>query len=88
LILGWAVLKKGKCKRYFLVLYFDSRIKKFFTNILMYLRLTLEDDSEINIITGDKMKNKPVRLEENYKLIINSYSHQGEGIGRINNFTI
>jgi len=54
----------------------------------MYLRLTLEDDSEINIITGDKMKNKPVRLEENYKLIINSYSHQGEGIGRINNFTI
>jgi len=34
------------------------------------------------------MKDKPVRLEEDYELIINSYSHQGEGIGRINNFTI
>ncbi len=34
------------------------------------------------------MKDKLVRLEENYELIINSYSHQGEGIGRINNFTI
>ncbi|MCK4240780.1 MAG: TRAM domain-containing protein [Candidatus Atribacteria bacterium] len=34
------------------------------------------------------MKNKPVRLEEDHELIINSYSHQGEGIGRIDNFTI
>jgi len=34
------------------------------------------------------MKDKPVRLEENCELIINGYSHQGEGIGRINNFTI
>jgi len=34
------------------------------------------------------MKDKPVRLEENYELIINGYSHQGEGIGRINNFTV
>ena len=34
------------------------------------------------------MKDKPVQLEEDYELIINSYSHQGEGIGRINNFTI
>ncbi len=34
------------------------------------------------------MKDKPVRLEENHELIINSYSHQGEGIGRINNFTV
>jgi len=40
------------------------------------------------IFTGDKMKDKPVRLEENYELIINSYSHQGEGIGRVNNFTV
>jgi 23S rRNA (uracil1939-C5)-methyltransferase len=50
--------------------------------------LTLENDSEINILPGDKMKDKPVRLEENYELIINSYSHQGEGIGRVNNFTV
>ena len=34
------------------------------------------------------MKDKPVRLEENYELIINGYSHQGEGIGRVNNFTV
>lgn len=34
------------------------------------------------------MKEIPVHLEENYNLIINSYSHQGEGIGRINNFTV
>jgi len=34
------------------------------------------------------MKDKPVRLEENYELIISSYSHQGEGIGRVNNFTV
>lgn len=34
------------------------------------------------------MKDKPVRLEENYELIINGYSHQGEGIGRFNNFTV
>ncbi len=34
------------------------------------------------------MKDKPVRLEEDHELIINSYSHQGEGIGRINNFTV
>ena len=50
--------------------------------------LTLENNSEINILPGDKMKDKPVRLEENYELIINSYSHQGEGIGRVNNFTV
>lgn len=34
------------------------------------------------------MKDKPVHLEENYELIINGYSHQGEGIGRVNNFTV
>ena len=34
------------------------------------------------------MKDKPVQLEENYELIINGYSHQGEGIGRVNNFTV
>ena len=34
------------------------------------------------------MKEIPVQLEEDYELIINSYSHQGEGIGRINNFTV
>jgi 23S rRNA (uracil1939-C5)-methyltransferase len=34
------------------------------------------------------MKEIPVRLEENYEIIINSYSHQGEGIGRINNFAV
>ncbi|HAJ33147.1 MAG TPA: 23S rRNA (uracil(1939)-C(5))-methyltransferase RlmD [Candidatus Atribacteria bacterium] len=34
------------------------------------------------------MNDKPVQLEENYKLIINSYSHQGEGIGRIDNFAV
>ncbi len=34
------------------------------------------------------MKDKPVRLEENYELIINGYSHRGEGIGRVNNFTV
>ncbi len=34
------------------------------------------------------MKDKPVWLEKEYELIINSYSHQGEGIGRINNFAV
>ncbi|PKP60461.1 hypothetical protein CVT91_05120 [Candidatus Atribacteria bacterium HGW-Atribacteria-1] len=34
------------------------------------------------------MKNKHVHLEENYELIINGYSHQGEGIGRVNNFSV
>ena len=34
------------------------------------------------------MKDKPVHLDEEYELIINGYSHQGEGIGRVNNFTI
>jgi len=34
------------------------------------------------------MKDKPVQLEENYELVINSYSHQGEGMGRVNNFTV
>ncbi len=34
------------------------------------------------------MNDKPVGLEEIYELFINNYSHQGEGIGRINNFTI
>jgi len=34
------------------------------------------------------MNNQPVQLEESYEIIINSYSHQGEGIGRVNNFTI
>jgi len=34
------------------------------------------------------MKDKPVQLEEIYELFINNYSHQGEGIGRINNFTV
>jgi 23S rRNA (uracil1939-C5)-methyltransferase len=69
-------------------IFLDSRIKKVFTNILIYPGLTLENNSEINILPGDKMKDKPVRLEEDHELIINSYSHKGEGIGRINNFTI
>ncbi|MDP2945611.1 MAG: 23S rRNA (uracil(1939)-C(5))-methyltransferase RlmD, partial [Atribacterota bacterium] len=34
------------------------------------------------------MNDKPVQLEENYELFINSYSHQGEGIGRMDNFTV
>jgi 23S rRNA (uracil1939-C5)-methyltransferase len=34
------------------------------------------------------MNDKPVQLEEIYELFINNYSHQGEGIGRVNNFTI
>jgi len=34
------------------------------------------------------MKDKPVHLEENYELIIRGYSHQGEGIGRMDNFTV
>ena len=34
------------------------------------------------------MKDKPVRLEEDHELIIKNYSHQGEGIGRVNNFTV
>jgi 23S rRNA (uracil1939-C5)-methyltransferase len=34
------------------------------------------------------MKDKPVRLEEDHELIITGYSHQGEGIGRANNFTV
>ncbi|MBA7531615.1 23S rRNA (uracil-C(5))-methyltransferase RlmCD [subsurface metagenome] len=34
------------------------------------------------------MKEIPVRLEEDYELIISNYSHQGEGIGRIKNFTV
>lgn len=34
------------------------------------------------------MKDKPVNLGEDYELIIGGYSHQGEGIGRIDNFAI
>jgi len=34
------------------------------------------------------MNKKPVRLEEDHELIITGYSHQGEGIGRVNNFTV
>ncbi|MBU4510024.1 23S rRNA (uracil(1939)-C(5))-methyltransferase RlmD [bacterium] len=34
------------------------------------------------------MNDKPVQLEESYELIIRGYSHQGEGIGRVNNFTV
>jgi len=34
------------------------------------------------------MNDKPVQLEEDHEIIINSYSHQGEGIGRVNNFTV
>jgi len=34
------------------------------------------------------MNNQPARLEENYEIIIKDYSHQGEGIGRVNNFTV
>jgi len=34
------------------------------------------------------MNNKPVQLEKHHELFINSYSHQGEGIGRIDNFTV
>ena len=40
--------------------------------------------SEKNLV-GDKMKDKPVHLEEDHEFIINGYSHQGEGIGRIDN---
>jgi len=69
-------------------IFLDSRIKEVFTNILICLRFTLENDSEINILPGDTMNDKSVQLEENYELFINSYSHQGEGIGRVNNFTI
>ena len=43
--------------------------------------------SEKNLV-GDKMKDKPVHLEEDHEFIINGYSHQGEGIGRIDNFTV
>ena len=34
------------------------------------------------------MNDKPVQLEESYELFINNYSHQGEGIGKVNNFTV
>ena len=34
------------------------------------------------------MKDMPVRIEEDHELIINSYSHQGEGIGKVNNFAV
>jgi 23S rRNA (uracil1939-C5)-methyltransferase len=34
------------------------------------------------------MKNKPAQLKESYELIINGYSHQGEGISRMDNFTV
>ncbi|HZK61276.1 MAG TPA: 23S rRNA (uracil(1939)-C(5))-methyltransferase RlmD, partial [Anaerovoracaceae bacterium] len=34
------------------------------------------------------MKDKPVHLKEDYEFIVNGYSHQGEGIGRVNNFTV
>jgi len=34
------------------------------------------------------MKDKPVQLEKNYEFIIDGYSHHGEGIGRVNNFTV
>jgi 23S rRNA (uracil1939-C5)-methyltransferase len=34
------------------------------------------------------MNDKPVQLEEIHELFINNYSHQGEGIGRVNNFTV
>ena len=35
-----------------------------------------------------KMKDKPAHLKEDYEFIVNGYSHQGEGIGRVNNFTV
>ncbi|HBY58043.1 MAG TPA: hypothetical protein DEG96_09340, partial [Candidatus Atribacteria bacterium] len=34
------------------------------------------------------MQEKPLQLEKSYELIIEGYSHQGEGIGKINNFTV
>ena len=34
------------------------------------------------------MEDKPVNLGEDYDLIISGYSHRGEGIGRIDNFTV
>ena len=34
------------------------------------------------------MADKPVWLEEDHQLIITGYSHQGEGIGRMDNFTV
>jgi len=40
------------------------------------------------IFTGDKMKDKQVWLKEDYEFIINGYSHQGEGIGRVNSFAV
>jgi len=60
---------------------------KVFSNTLIYLNIKFKNIAKL-IFIGDKMKDKPVRLEEEYELIINSYSHQGEGIGRINNFTV
>ncbi|GAI59234.1 unnamed protein product, partial [marine sediment metagenome] len=54
----------------------------------MCFGLILENDREISILPGDKMKDKPVQLEENYETVIEGYSHQGEGIGRVNNFTV
>jgi 23S rRNA (uracil1939-C5)-methyltransferase len=69
-------------------IFLNSRIIKVFTHILIYPGFTLENDSEISILPGSKMKDKPVRLEEDYEFVIKSYSHQGEGIGRVNNFTL
>lgn len=43
--------------------------------------------SEKNLV-GAKMKDKPVHLEEDHEFMVNGYSHQGEGIGRVNNFTV
>jgi len=34
------------------------------------------------------LEDRPVNLGEDYDLIISGYSHQGEGIGRIDNFTV
>jgi len=60
---------------------------KVFSNTLIYLNIKFKNIAKL-IFTGEKMKDKPVQLEEEYEFIVNSYSHQGEGIGRINNFAV
>ncbi|MEA1939989.1 MAG: 23S rRNA (uracil(1939)-C(5))-methyltransferase RlmD [Candidatus Caldatribacteriota bacterium] len=34
------------------------------------------------------MKKIPIKIEESYEVMINNFSHQGEGIGRVENFAI
>ena len=37
---------------------------------------------------GIEMKYTPIKLNESYVITINNFSHQGEGIGRVDGFTI